>query len=70
MIGTIRKHSALLWWSIIPITILSFVVFMGSGPGRNRNGGGAGGSYGTIYGQELTAEQVGLVRAWIDQGAK
>jgi len=55
MIGTIRKHSALLWWSIIPITILSFVVFMGSGPGRS-GGGSTSGGYGTIYGKPVTAE--------------
>ena len=54
MIGTIRKHSALLWWSIIPITILSFVVFMGSGPGRS-GGGAQTGGYGTIYGKPVTA---------------
>ena len=40
------------------LTCVSFVIFMGSGPGRNRGGGGAG-SLGTIYGHELTAEEVG-----------
>ena len=56
MIGTIRKHSGLLWWSIIPLTIISFVFYMGSAPSRNgRGGGGPGGSYGTIYGHEVTA---------------
>lgn len=55
MIGTIRKHSTLLWWSIIPITILSFVVFMGVGPGRS--GGTRAGGYGTIYGQPVTAAE-------------
>ncbi len=54
MIGTIRKHSAVLWWSIIPLTIISFVVFMGSGPGRS--GGRRNGGYGTIYGQDITGE--------------
>jgi len=53
MIGTIRKHSTLLWWSIIPITILSFVVFMGSGPGLSGGGSGSGGR-GKIYGQPVT----------------
>jgi len=60
MIGTIRKHSAVLWWSIIPITIISFVWFMGQGPGRN-GGGRTTGGYGTIYGHEVTAEN--FVRA-------
>jgi hypothetical protein len=58
MIGTIRKHSALLWWSIIPITILSFVAFMGSAPTRSGGGGGrAVGDYGTLYGQKITATE-------------
>lgn len=55
MIGTIRKHSAVLWWTIIPITILSFVWFMSSAPSRNSRGGVAG-SLGTIYGHEVTPE--------------
>jgi hypothetical protein len=36
------------------------------GPG----GGGPGGPGGMMMSKPLTAEQVGLVRAWIDQGAK
>ena len=55
MIGTIRKHSAILWWIIIPITIISFVWFMGSAPSRSGRGG-ATGSLGTIYGHEVTPE--------------
>jgi len=65
MIGTIRKHSAWLWWLIAGLTIISFVVFMGSGPGRNGHGG-AGGTYGTIYGHELTAEEVGQAQRDFD----
>ncbi len=54
MIGTIRKHSKVLWWSIIPLTIISFVIFMGSGP--MRNGGVRSAGFGTIYGRPVTAE--------------
>lgn len=55
MIGTIRKHSAWLWWIIAGLTIISFVVFMGSGPSRN-GGGGRVGDFGVIYGREVTPE--------------
>jgi hypothetical protein len=55
MIGTIRKHSAVLWWTIIPITILSFVWYMNSAPSRG-GGGGAVGSLGTLYGREVTPQ--------------
>lgn len=43
----------------------------GGGPGGPGNGpGGPGGPRGGPPPKPLTAEQVGLVRAWIDQGAK
>ncbi|HEX7653741.1 MAG TPA: SurA N-terminal domain-containing protein, partial [Verrucomicrobiae bacterium] len=61
MIGTIRKHSAWLWWIIASLTIISFVVFMSSAPTRGGRGG-AGGTYGTIYGHELTGEEVARAR--------
>jgi peptidyl-prolyl cis-trans isomerase D len=56
MIGTIRKHSALLWWTIIPITIISFVIFMGSGPMRGR-GERSSGDFGSINGKKVTQQQ-------------
>ncbi|MEI9864154.1 MAG: SurA N-terminal domain-containing protein [Limisphaerales bacterium] len=52
MIGTIRKHSKVLWWTIIPLTIISFVIFMSSGP--TRGGGRAGGDFGKINGKPVT----------------
>ena len=55
MFGTIRKHSGWLWIVIAGLTIVSFVVFMGSGPARN--GGGHSAGYGTIYGHTVTAAE-------------
>jgi len=55
MFGTIRKHSGWLWIVIAGLTIVSFVVFMGSGPARN--GGGHSAGYGTIYGHTITAAE-------------
>ncbi len=55
MIGSIRKHSGWLWWVIAGLTIISFVMFMGSAPNRNGAGGSAAGNFGTIYGHTLTA---------------
>jgi len=56
MIGTIRKHSSWLWWIIAGLTIISFVVFMGSGPAGRNGGVRSSGGYGTLYGKEVTAE--------------
>ena len=56
MIGTIRKHSKVLWWTIIPLTIISFVIFMSSGPAR-RGGGRAGGNFGSINGKPVTQSE-------------
>jgi hypothetical protein len=56
MIGTIRKHSAWLWWIIAGLTIFSFVYFMGQGPTRN-GGRGGGGDFGMIYGHKVTAPE-------------
>jgi len=57
MIGTIRKHSTVLWWTLVPLTIISFVVFMGSGPARSGGGRSGGGEFGTIYGHQITAQE-------------
>lgn len=56
MIGTIRKHSAWLWWLIAGATILSFVIFMGSGGARNSRGGGVS-DFGAIYGHQVTSDE-------------
>ena len=55
MIGSIRKHSAWLWWIIAGLTIISFVFFMGQG-GTRGGGGSRNGGFGMIYGKPVTAE--------------
>ena len=57
MIGTIRKHSAWLWWIVAGLTIISFVIFMFQG-GIRGGGSGRNGAYGVLYGQPVTAEEV------------
>ena len=49
-----------MWWTIVPLTIISFVLFMGKGPGSG--GGGRSGSYGTIYGKPVTPEAFAAAR--------
>ncbi|MEJ0091236.1 MAG: SurA N-terminal domain-containing protein [Limisphaerales bacterium] len=55
MIGTIRKHSKILWWTIIPLTIISFVIFMSSGPTRGT--GRVNGDFGSINGKKVTQQE-------------
>ncbi|MBW8864998.1 MAG: SurA N-terminal domain-containing protein, partial [Verrucomicrobia bacterium] len=57
MFRFLRRHRWILI-AAMALTCISFVFFMSSGPGRNRQGGGVV-SYGTIYGHELTGEEVG-----------
>jgi len=56
MIGTIRKHSAWLWWIIAALTIVSFI-WWGANPVTRGGNGGANGGLGTLYGKPVTAEQ-------------
>jgi hypothetical protein len=55
MIGTIRKHSAWLWWVIAALTIISFI-WWGASPGT-RYGSGRSAGYGTLYGEKITPEE-------------
>src|SRR5690348_16608653 len=57
MIGTIRKHSAWLWWFIVVATVISFVWWGASVPSRAGRGGGGGGDYGTVYGKKISAQE-------------
>lgn len=53
MIGTIRKHSAVLWWVIVVAVIVSFVVWIG--PAGSALGGRSQGTgeYGDVDGQPV-----------------
>lgn len=62
MIGTIRKHSSWLWFVIIALTIVSFLWWGAAPATRNSRGRGAGGSYGTLYGHEITPESYETAR--------
>jgi hypothetical protein len=55
MIGTIRKHSSILWAIIITVVIITFV-FWGSQPGGNRSGKQSDGIIGVIGGQPIKVE--------------
>jgi len=57
MIGTIRKHSGVLWGIIITATVISFV-FWGAAPSRmgGSGGGTSGNNFGTLYGHKITQE--------------
>src|SRR5208282_4032333 len=57
MIGTIRKHSKWLWVVIITLTVISFIYWGAAPSGVNRNGGRAGGNYGTISGKKVTQQE-------------
>ena len=54
MIGTIRKHSAVLWWIIVVAVIVSFVVWIGPGGSTlGGRGGGGQGEYGNVDGRPV-----------------
>ena len=54
MIGTIRKHSKVLWWLIIGAVIITFV-FWGASPSSVGKGGArAIGDFGSINGKKIT----------------
>jgi peptidyl-prolyl cis-trans isomerase D len=56
MIGTIRKHSKLLWGITIPALIISLFMFF-LPQTRNGGGGGGGGDFGSINGKEITQQE-------------
>lgn len=55
MLKFLRRHR---WILILAMTItaITFVTFMGSGPGRNRSGGGEA-NLGQLYGHEVTQQE-------------
>jgi hypothetical protein len=54
MIGTIRKHSAVLWWVIVVAVIVSFVVWIGpAGTALGGRGGAGQAEYGDVDGRPV-----------------
>jgi peptidyl-prolyl cis-trans isomerase D len=53
MIGTIRKHSKVLWWIIIFAIIITFV-YWGSSSSSRSGGSSGSGSFGRINGETIT----------------
>ncbi len=59
MIGTIRKHSSVLWWIVVVVVILSFVAWTGDGPSSFTSVlNGPGGRYGEVDGHRLTQDEI------------
>ena len=59
MFGTIRKHQRWLWTIIVILTIVSFVIFYGSG---QRNSSSARQNFGTIYGRPISRDEIMAAR--------
>jgi SurA-like N-terminal domain len=57
MIGTIRKHSTVLWIIVIAATIVCFVVFFSPYQRMSGQGGGSG-NYGSINGERISREDL------------
>jgi parvulin-like peptidyl-prolyl isomerase len=53
MIGTIRKHSKVLWWVVIVAIIITFVWWGSNAPQTDGSSAGAG-NYGTMNGKVIT----------------
>ncbi len=60
MIGTIRRHSTVLWWIIVAAVIVSFVAFFGSNQPNLRSvvDSLGGGDRGKIYGRSIKSDEL------------
>ncbi|HEU6448462.1 MAG TPA: SurA N-terminal domain-containing protein [Verrucomicrobiae bacterium] len=54
MIGTIRKHSAWLWWFIVAAMAVSLLWWQAATPSRGGRSGAE--NFGTVYGEQITPE--------------
>jgi hypothetical protein len=57
MIGTIRKHSKVLWWVVIVAIIVTFVIWQAQPPQAGGGSGGSSGSLGRINGENITPKK-------------
>ncbi len=57
MIGTIRRHSKVLWAIVITATIISFVFYFAPSQRMGNGNGGGSADFGTVYGKKITQDE-------------
>jgi hypothetical protein len=57
MIGTLRRHSKVLWWFVIIVIIVAFVIFFSPHQSTGGGGGGLDRGHGTVYGRTIRVDE-------------